>query len=1099
MSSKLNEITTKLNALVVEKNILGLISNVEMSNRISRRLEETSLVDLSRIVGRDGDKKALLEKLLGNELCDENVSILSIVGLGGIGKTTLAQVLYNDEKVKNHFKLMSWVCVSDEFDVFNISKAIFKDVGGEDAKFETLNQLQVALTEKLINKRFLLVLDDVWSENYNEWELLLRPFVIGASGSKIILTTRKTMVASMMDSFQAYPLDHLSNEEALSLFAQHALGKPNFDSHLTLKSHGEGIVKKCGGLPLALITLGRVLRTKSNDEEWEKLLNSEIWHLQNENKILPALRLSYYDLPPHLKQMFAYCCLFPKDYVFQKDELVLLWMAEGFLYESNSNKSLESLGRECFEELESRSFFQQSTNDKSGYTMHELINDLATSVAREFFLMLGDKMALCDMKEDLGKFHHFSFIRESNGVYRKFKALHRARRLRTFIAMSITKLNTRQRFYLSNNVLLELLPKLQFLRVLSLANYNITVVPHSIGSLKHMRYLNFSNTDIICLPEQVGDLYNLQSLLVSGCPHLYSLPNSTVKLINLRHLDISDTPLMLKTPLGIAGLTSLKTLSKVIIGEEDEFKISDLKGLFHLQGQLSIEGLHKVRNAIEAKEANLQQKKSLRDLEMKWSAVFDGSHDEISEYEVFEGLRPFEKLTSLKIYYYKGTKFPSWVGDGSLVCLTQLTLHGCRYCTHLPTLGHLPSLRKLFIQRMDALKRLGPELLGPPNSCPAVAFPSLEVLEFKNMKNWEEWSTSGGEKDRIVEWFPCLHEMSIINCPKLDVVAIELIPSLRVLHIQGCSVVVLRSMVGVASSIIRLTIWDNKGLNQLHREGLEHLQAVEYLRILQCDELTYLWQSEAEACKILVSLQKLEVSGCVNLISLGEEMVTQVIGMEPFREVEIKSCPRLNSYYCPNSVEKLKISGCDSATSLTFQTMHDLPSNLKILNIEDCHNLEVNWLDTNFLLSLESLIIFKIPTLRLFHEECLVHLTTLIISGCDNIETIPGKGFGFLPFLCLRSLVIANCKTLKSFPHEQLQSLTWLEEMRISNCPRMDYPFPCGLWPPNLSTLFIGGLKKPISEWGQQNFPTSLVTLILYGKNSGVVSFAKVEDMRNSC
>ncbi|KAJ0602065.1 putative P-loop containing nucleoside triphosphate hydrolase [Helianthus annuus] len=288
MSSKLNEITTKLNALVVEKNILGLISNVEMSNRISRRLEETSLVDLSRIVGRDGDKKALLEKLLGNELCDENVSILSIVGLGGIGKTTLAQVLYNDEKVKNHFKLMSWVCVSDEFDVFNISKAIFKDVGGEDAKFETLNQLQVALTEKLINKRFLLVLDDVWNENYNEWELLLRPFVIGASGSKIILTTRKTMVASMMDSFQAYPLDHLSNEEALSLFAQHALGKQNFDSHLTLKSHGEGIVKKCGGLPLALITLGRVLRTKSNDEEWEKLLNSEIWHLQNENKILPA-------------------------------------------------------------------------------------------------------------------------------------------------------------------------------------------------------------------------------------------------------------------------------------------------------------------------------------------------------------------------------------------------------------------------------------------------------------------------------------------------------------------------------------------------------------------------------------------------------------------------------------------------------------------------------------------------------------------------------------------------------------------------------------------------------------------------------------------
>lgn len=126
INSKLDEITTKLHSLVEEKNILGLINNVERSNRTSRRLEETSLVDLSRIVGRNEDKEALLGKLLGNESCNENFSIVSIVGLGGIGKTTLAQVLYNDTKVKDHFKLMSWVFVSDEFDVFDISKAIFK-------------------------------------------------------------------------------------------------------------------------------------------------------------------------------------------------------------------------------------------------------------------------------------------------------------------------------------------------------------------------------------------------------------------------------------------------------------------------------------------------------------------------------------------------------------------------------------------------------------------------------------------------------------------------------------------------------------------------------------------------------------------------------------------------------------------------------------------------------------------------------------------------------------------------------------------------------------------------------------------------------------
>ncbi|KAK9057503.1 hypothetical protein SSX86_022339 [Deinandra increscens subsp. villosa] len=1079
MSSKLDEITTKLHDLVVEKNILGLINNVEKSGGKSRRLEETSLVDLSRIVGRDGDREILMGKLLDCESCNENVTIVSIFGLGGIGKTTMAQVLYNDRKVKGHFKLMSWVCVSDEFDVFNISKAIFKDVGGEDKKFETLNQLQLALTEKLANKRFLLVLDDVWNENYNEWELLQRPFAVGAPGSKVMVTTRKTMVASVIDSVQTYPLELLSNEKALSLLAQHALGKQNFDSHPTLKPHGEGIVKKCGGLPLALRALGRALRTKSNDEEWRELLNSEVWNLQNESNILPALKLSYYDLPPRLKQVFAYCCLFPKDYLFDKDELVLLWMAEGFLDESNvSSKSTESLGRECFEELESRSFFQQSTNDKSRYTMHELINDLATSVASDFFFTLGDQ------NKALEKSHHFSFIRERYGVYKKFMELHRARRLRTFLATSVTRLLTWQRFYLSNKVLIELLPQLQCLRVLSLANYNITHVPESIGSLKHLRYLNLSNTDITCLPEIVGDLYNLQSLLLSGCPRLFRLPNSTIRLINLRHLDISDTPQLKNMPIGIGKLTSLQTLSKVLIGENDEFKISDLKGLLHLRGQLSIEGLHKVINVVDAKEANLQQKKGLRDLEMKWS---DGSRNEVIEYEVLEVLRPFEKLTSLVILSYMGTKFPSWVGDSSFVCLTQLVLRGCTSCTCLPILGHLPSLQKLCVESMNALKRLGSELLGPSNSCHGVSFPSLQVLEFKDMQGWEEWSTSGPGS------FPRLHEISIINCPKLDVVAMDLVPSVRVLYLKECSMMVLTSMVSLSSAIIRMTLQDIKGLNQLHVDVLEHLRALENLRILECNELTYLWKSEAEAGDILMSLQKLEVSGCVNLVSLGEKKAKVVMtSMDSFREVEINDCPRLESYYCPTSIEKLKISGCGSITSLKFP---NVPSTLKILNIEDCDNLETSWLLDNFLSSLEYLVIYSMPNLRSLPEGCLVHLTTLIVSSCDNLESIPGHGFGFLPFFGLRSLLINNCMNLKSFPHQHLQSLTSLEYMWISYCPSMDYSFPCGLWPPNLTNLSIGSLNKPISEWGLQNFPTSLVTLILYGENSGgTVLFANADD-----
>ncbi|KAK1407418.1 hypothetical protein QVD17_39034 [Tagetes erecta] len=957
MSSKLDKITTKLHDLIDHKNGLGLnVLNVETTyKRASKRLEETSLVDESKVVGREDVKEALLKKLLDNESSTsqpQSFNVLSIVGLGGIGKSTLAQLLYNNKKVKDHFEVMAWVCVSDEFDVFNISKSIFQALGG-DKDFVDLNLLQVALSEQLSNKKFLLVLDDVWNEKYNEWECLKRPFYVASPGSKVLVTTRKAVVASMMDSVQIYPLELLSNEEALSLFYQHASHEQNSDMNQILKLHGEEIVKKCGRLPLALRTLGRVFRTKSTYEEWEKLLNSEIWNLDEEGEIPTALRLSYHDLPPHLKQIFTYCCLFPKDYTFDKDELVRLWMAEGFLYQSSRDKSMEDLGDEYFKELVSRSFFQHSIEFKSSYKMHDLINDLAKSVGGEFFFMSDDKMDVA-----LEKVHHLSFIHEKHTTNIKFKTLQRARCLRTFLAMEDRRIY--DTFYVSNKVVKELTYQLQFLRVFSLANYNIGEVPHSIGSLKHLRYLNFSNTMITCLPKQVGNLHNLQSLLLCDCAYLSRLPNTITKLINLRHLDISKTPRLKKMPLGLYGLTSLQTLSKVIIGGVSECRISHLKGLMHLRGQLSIEGLHKVKGAIEAKEANLLQKKGICYLKMEWSDVFDCSRNETTEYEVLEGLRPFEKLSRLEIKWYNGIMFPSWVGDPKFDCLTELVLDGCRSCTCLPTLGQLPALRKLTIKDMDGLKRVGSEFLRASNSCHGVAFPSLKVLRFSNMKEWEEWSTSGCGK---AEAFPCVGEISITRCPKLKDVSI------------------------VMSS------------------------------------------------------------------------------MNSLRQVDIKECPSPESYNCSKGIERLTIRCCPCIKSLTFQTMDDLPFKLKNLWIEDCDNMEVIWPLNNLLSSLEDLYISSIPNLRLFPKGCLVNLTKLTILACDNIESIPDNCYG----LCLRELWISNCKNLKSFPHEHLQSLTSLTTMRIFSCPSMDDSFPCGLWPPNLNSLRIGGLKKPISEWGMQN------------------------------
>ncbi|KAJ0571122.1 putative P-loop containing nucleoside triphosphate hydrolase, leucine-rich repeat domain superfamily [Helianthus annuus] len=819
---KLDDITTKLEDLVKEKNSLGLMVKDERLKNMSRR-NETSLPDASSIVGRHIDKEKLLSRLLADEPCDQNFSIVPIVGIGGIGKTTLARLLYNESQVKSHFELKAWVCVSDEFDIFKISKTIFQAVSRENKEFEDLNLLQMALAEQIKNKRFLLVLDDVWSENYGDWEILVRPFHSGASGSKIIITTRKERLLKKLGLDHLDHLKSLSHDDAMSLFAQHALGADNFDSHPTLRPLGEGIVKKCGGLPLALRALGRLLRTKITEEDWDDVLNSVIWEIEGVDEIVPALRLSYHDLPACLKQLFAYCSLFPKDFVFDKDELILLWLAEGFLNQSTTNKSIERLGHEYFENLLSRSFFQHAPNEESLFVMHDLMNDLATFVAGDTFFRVDNQMEM--KKEILAKYRHISFVREKYVAYQKFEAFKGVKSLRTFLAVSTGAKQVSGHFYLSSKILVDLLPGLSLLRVLCLSCFQISEVPEFIGYLRHLRYLNLSRTQIKELPENVGNLYNLQTLIVFSCWSLTKLPKSLLKLKSLRHFDIRDTPFLTKTPLMIGKLKNLQTLTKIIIGEDDGSTIDKLKDVKNLHGKTSIKRLDKVQTVMHAGEANLSLK-NLTELELEWDDVFGSSRNETLEKDVLNMLNPHsDKLRKLEIFSYGGIEFPDWVGDQSFRQLVHVSICDCRKCTNLPALGQLPLLKKLIIRGMDGVEVVGLELLGNTG----VAFPSLETLIFGNMQSWEVWSINSWGAHEV---FPCLQELHITCCPILVDVSLETIPTLRVLIVTGCDYRVVRSLVRANLSITRLEIEYISGLtDEMWLGVMEHLGAVEELRI----------------------------------------------------------------------------------------------------------------------------------------------------------------------------------------------------------------------------------------------------------------------------
>ena len=416
---KLEKILGRLEFLAKERDILGLKEGG--GEKPSRKWPTTSLVEESSVYGRDDDKDAIIKLLLANDRSGDSISVIPIVGMGGVGKTTLAQLVYNKKLVTDVFEVRAWVCVSQEYDVLRITKSILEAVSSTGDS-DNLDLLQVRLNKSLMGRKFLIVLDDVWSENYED-RSLMSVLKSGAHGSRVIVTTRHKSVALTVrkGTVQPYHLMQLTDEDCWLLFAKHAFGNIDSQEYPELELNGKKVVKKSNGLPLAAKTLAGLLRVNFDPKEWIKILESNRWNFSDgESSILPALRLSYHYLPSYLKPCFAYFSIFPKNFKFEMDELMLLWLVEDFLL-SPKTENLEEVGSGYFNELVSRSFLQQSSNIR--YVMHDLLHDLAKFISREFcFRMEGNNSYGLSEKT-----RYFSYSRRKCDAYEGFEALHKAK------------------------------------------------------------------------------------------------------------------------------------------------------------------------------------------------------------------------------------------------------------------------------------------------------------------------------------------------------------------------------------------------------------------------------------------------------------------------------------------------------------------------------------------------------------------------------------------------------------------------------------------------------------------------------------------------
>ncbi|CAL4905524.1 unnamed protein product [Urochloa decumbens] len=994
-AQKTKAIKKILDAIVKQRSDYSTIANsmpvahsVQYTSKTIGEVPLWPIVDETSIFGRDQEKNRIISELLEtNE--QQGIKIVSVIGLGGSGKTTFAKLVYNDGDIINkHFEILLWVHVSREFAVENLVEKLFEAITYDKPTHFSTQRVSRTISDKLAGKKFLAVLDDVWTEDHVDWERFMVHLKCGAPGSCILLTARSKKVAEAVDSTYTYDLPFLSKEESWKVFKQcFGIAMKALDPEF--EQVRIEIVNKCGGVPLAVKVLAGVLRGMKGIEEWKSIRDSNLLDVEDdEHRVFACLWLSYFHLHNHLKPCFIHCSIFPGGYVINRHHLISQWIAHG-LIPINQTQQPEDIGIGYFDSLLKVGFLQHQDQyrfrrQQVTCKMHDLVHDLTRQILQDEFvsgIATTGHIKMC----------RYLSLTSCPGVidrklFDKVRALYVSGR-----NLSFDKTMNKQ----------------CCVRTIILKHIGADSLPLFVSKFQHVAYLEIFNCNCEALPDGISHCWNLQAIHVIKCTRLANLPESIGKLKKLRTLELNNVGNVRSLPQSIGDCGNLQSLYLEECGIED---MPNSLGKMVKLGVLSIVRclyLHRLPESF-GKLCNLRT----------INLYFCGLQ------QLPQCIVSLSHLESIDLgYCYRLVELPE--GIGNLKKLKVLNIKKCINLCGLPVgCGNLTRLQKLGLFVIgDSIKHARISELANLDKLNG-------ELQIKNIEHVKD--PVDAKKVRLKEK-DGIRKLSLDWYEKGEV--------------QATSDMEEENFVGVQTEK-ELIFGMEKDLHLLN--CLEPPSEIEKLRIIgyRGPQLPRWMTKQNDSCD-QSDIRLLKPSSSPQFSHLTNLMLKNLPNLEHLRElVDLPRIKVLKLRRMPKLLEFLTTRRAKARSRKKFLTTRGSFANGEEEVEEQCcfpclHNLVISYcpkliVKPYFPLSLESLTLEEINE-QLFSSRCFFHphhaahasqITQLKLGGLVGSSS----GWEMLQHLTgLYDLEISGCKDLKQLP-ETIRGLTCLRKLELKHC-----------------------------------------------------------------